>query len=188
MTNITKKMICCVLGGIVLGMVMTYCVLSSHSNDKKVDKPMSDSTGELVSSTEIQAVPKQSPSDPDLILDQQYVAVINKKKVSVPITDAKGTNNSSSQSGSGGGSVLLPQNKGVTATVTQTVDLTPIVNQLRPKWELGVGYAHVDKTNYIPLSIQRNYATNKAIECTVLVKPQDRSINGFMVEHKWLLK
>lgn len=186
MTDITKKMLLCVLGGIVLGAVGCYCFVSfTHRGEKA---PMSDSTGELVSSTEIQATPKRSTSDPDLILDQQYVAVINKKKVSVPITDAKGTNNSNSQSDSGGDDVLPPQNKGVTATVTQTIDLTPMINQLRPKWELGAGYARVDNTNYIPLSIQRNYATNRAIECTVLVKPQDRSINGFMVEHKWLLK
>lgn len=190
MTNITKKSICCALCGFVLGVVTAYCFVSSLKQ-KPVVTPSSDSTSGLISTTELQATPKKSQADADLILDQQYVAVINKKKVSVPLTDArndKSLNNSDSQSASGGGSVLPPQNKGVTATVTQTIDLTPMVNQLRPKWELGAGYARVDKTYYIPLSIQRNYATDKALECTVLVKPHDRSIKGFTVEHKWLLK
>lgn len=119
---------------------------------------------------------KTSPSEPDLEVSQKYTAVINGKKVEVPVNAATGSTAPASTG-----------TNGTSASLRQEVDITPLVDHMVPKWELGVGIGKQkgDSRYYVPLSLQRNYAFDKAIQFELHVDPSDKKINGVEVQHKW---
>ena len=182
-TTRTKNIIALLLS-FTLGAGCCYLYLRG---DNKVSEPppsSSDSKGGLLSTTRIHAATKDNPNEEDLVLSNNYVAVINGEKVSVPIV--KRTTGTTYQPDSAG-SPANDAPQGVKATVEQTIDLTPVLSKLRPAWELGAGVSYVNKRTYVPVSIQRNYADDKALELTVLVDT-DGKAKGAMVQHKWLIK
>lgn len=166
----------------VVGFGSCYWFLSSNRVDYT---PKQDSTDGLLSTTRITVQPKTTSNDTDLVLSQKYTAIVNGEKVSVPIV--KRTNGTTYQPNSADSSSVPASSQGVTATVDQTIDLTPVLSYLRPSWELGAGYSYVNKHSYVPISIQRNYSEDKALELTVLMNT-DGKAEGAMVQHKWLIK
>ena len=112
-------------------------------------------------STEVTIVPKEKPQDPDLVIDNKYVAVINDKQYSLPLKENT-------------------EVKDNVVIVKQEVDVSPLV----PKWEIGVGLGVHKSSVYVPLSIQRNYELNKGIEVELQVNTE--GIRGVSVQHKWL--
>ena len=176
MPTTNQKYIIALLLGIVLGSALTGYYLSKDK--QSTPQHSSVSTSGLLSTTRIQAEVKDNPQDEDLVLSQKYTAVVNGEKVS-------GTNYQ--PTGAGSSNVVQSPQQGVKATVEQTIDLTPVLSRLRPSWELGVGVSYADRQTYVPLSIQRNYADDKALELTVLMNT-DGKAKGAMVQHKWLIK
>lgn len=182
-TTRTKNIIALLLS-FTIGAGCCYLYLRG---DNKASEPLpssSDSKGGLLSTTRIHAETKDNPKEEDLVLSNKYVAVINGEKVSVPIV--KRTAGTINQPDSTGGSAN-DASPGVKATVEQTIDLTPVLSKLHPSWEMGVGVSYVNERAYVPLSIQRNYQADKALELTVLVDT-DGKAKGAMVQHKWLIK
>lgn len=168
-----------------LGLLCCYCVL--HKGDKgHLDTNMSDSTSGLISTTSIQLEPKSSPSDEDLSLQQSYVANINGEKVSIPIVKKKDTDTTSKPNSSSGTAAAQTQGQ-LKTTITQTVDLTPVLSKLKPSWELGIGAARIHNETFGCLSVQRNYKATRAIQLTGYVS-QEGSFKGVEVQHKWLLR
>lgn len=180
------KLIIALLMSFLLGVSSCYYFVSNRADSKADPQLMQDSTSGLLSTTRIQAQTKTAPDDGDLVLSQKYTAVVNGEKVSVPIV-AKRTTGTTYQPDSANSSNVPEPSQGVTATVEQTIDLTPVLSRLRPSWELGTGVSYINKQTYVPFSIQRNYATDKALELTVLVNT-DGKAEGAMVQHKWLIK
>ena len=178
---ITRRDLICLSVGFVLGVLSCYLVLP-RGDQQHLNPNMSNSTSGLQSTTSVQVVPKSDPGEEDLCLSQHYVANINNQKVSVPIVP-KATINPNSQPNSSSGNT---NDKGqVKAVVDQTIDLTPVLSQLRPTWELGIGYTYLDNKHYSCVSLQRNYKKNKALDLTCQI--QDNKVKGFSVQHKWLL-
>lgn len=156
----------------ILSMVATSWFLKDTSKS-----PLgSSATNTPVSISNVQVTPKTSASSPDLQLTQRYTAIINNKKVEVPVKDAVA--DPSVPAASTGAT-------GYAASVTQEIDVTPLVSSLVPRWELGVGMG-MDSNDkvYIPLSIQRNYKTDKAIQVELHLGSNE--IKGVEVQHKWL--
>ena len=117
--------------------------------------------------TQLQVKPKQSVSEPDLIVNNNYKAIVNGETLSVP-------------------SVPKTSTIGDTTTVTQEIDLTPILSKLRPNWEVGTGVGVTNGHLYVPISLQRNYKYNKSIQLEVHLDPKDNfKATGFEVQHKW---
>lgn len=182
--NITRlRTLMALLMSFILGVLGCYCWMSSKGDHNDTPTHSSDSTSGLLSTTRISASPKTSPNAPDLVMSQKYTAVINGEKVSVPIV--KRTTGTTNQPTGAGGSAANSQ--GVKATVEQTIDLTNMLSRLRPSWELGTGVSYMNNKTYVPMSIQRNYADDKALELTVLIDT-DGKAKGAMVQHKWLIK
>lgn len=179
-----KHILLALLVGILLGAGGFY--LFTKGDRQASPTHSQDSTSGLLSTTSVKAETKDSPNDEDLVLSQNYIANINGKKVSVPIVD-KRTVSAANQPAVADGNAVSQTPQGITASVEQTIDLTPVLYSLRPAWELGVGYSRVNNHSYVPLSIQRNYKDTKAVEVTVFVDT-DRQAKGFMVQHKWLIK
>lgn len=168
-----------------VGVGSCYYYMSHRADSEPTLQMKQDSSSGLLSTTRIQAQAKDTPNDEDLVLSQKYTAVINGEKVSVPIV--KRTTGTTYQPDSANSSNVPASQKNVKATVEQTIDLTPVLSRLRPSWELGTGLSYMNNHSYVPISIQRNYAADKALELTVLVNT-DGKAEGAMVQHKWLIK
>lgn len=132
--------------------------------------------------TEITATSKTNTSDPDLILNNRYHAVINGTDVQIPVKDKnikeqlKDTPSSSSPSTSSSTST--------TARVDQTLDLTPIFKdyEKKHKWEVGTGIGRVSNEWYVPIEIQRNFGYDKGVSLQLNVK--DNKVDGFQASYK----
>lgn len=128
--------------------------------------------------TEITATSKTNTSDPDLILNNHYHAVINGTDVQIPVKDKnikeqlKDTPPSPSSSTS------------TTARVDQTLDLTPVFKdyEKKHKWEVGMGIGRVSNEWYVPIEVQRNFGYNKGVSFQLNVK--DNKVDGFQTSYK----
>lgn len=126
--------------------------------------------------TEITATSKTNTSDPDLILNNHYHAVINGTDIQIPVKDKdikkslKDTPSSSPPS--------------TTARVDQTLDLTPIFKdyEKKHKWEVGTGIGRVSNEWYVPIEVQRNFGYNKGVSFQLNVK--DNKVDGFQASYK----
>lgn len=131
--------------------------------------------------TEITAANKTNMSDPDLILNNHYHAVINDTDIQIPVKDKyikeplKDTPSSPSSS-----TTSTP----TTARVDQTLDLTPIFKDYenKHKWEVGTGIGRVSNEWYVPIEVQRNFGYNKGVSFQLNVK--DNKVDGFQASYK----
>lgn len=137
-----------------------------------------DSSTSPSMTTEITATSKTNTSDPDLILNNHYHAVINGTDIQIPVKDKnikeplKDTSTSPSSSTS------------TTARVDQTLDLTPIFKdyEKKHKWEVGTGIGRVSNEWYVPIEVQRNFGYNKGMSLQLNVK--DNKVDGFQTSYK----
>lgn len=137
-----------------------------------------DSSTSPSMTTEITATSKTNMSDPDLILNNHYHAVINGTDVQIPVKDKnikeplKDTPPSPSSSTS------------TTARVDQTLDLTPVFKdyEKKHKWEVGTGIGRVSNEWYVPIEVQRNFGYNKGVSFQLNVK--DNKVDGFQTSYK----
>lgn len=137
-----------------------------------------DSSTSPSMTTEITATSKTNMSDPDLILNNHYHAVINGTDVQIPVKDKnikeplKDTHPSPSSSTS------------TTARVDQTLDLTPVFKdyEKKHKWEVGTGIGRVSNEWYVPIEVQRNFGYNKGVSFQLNVK--DNKVDGFQASYK----
>lgn len=124
----------------------------------------------VTQSTNLDVSAKGSPKDPDLIINNSYTAKVNGETLSVP-------------------SVPKTSTFGDTTTVTQEIDITPLIARMRPQWELGVGVGVHERDVYIPLSIQRNYKEDRGLYLEVHMDPRDNfKVTGAEVQHKWFFR
>ena len=139
-----------------------------------------DSSTSPSMTTEITATSKTNTSDPDLILNNRYHAVINGTGVQIPVKDKnikeqlKDTSSSPSTSFS----------TSTTARVDQTLDLTPLFKdyEKKRKWEMGIGVCRVSNEWYVPIEIQRNFGYDKGVSFQLNVK--DNKVDGFQTNYK----
>lgn len=139
-----------------------------------------DSSTSPSMTTEITATSKTNTSDPDLILNNRYHAVINGTDVQIPVKDKnikerlKDTHSSPSTSSS----------TSTTARVDQTLDLTPLFKdyEKKRKWEMGIGVGRVSNEWYVPIEIQRNFGYDKGVSLQLNVK--DNKVDGFQTSYK----
>ena len=132
--------------------------------------------------TEITATSKTNTSDPYLILNNRYHAVINGNDIQIPVKDKyiketlKGTPSSPSSS--------TTSTTSTTARVDQTLDLTPIFKdyEKKHKWEVGTGIGRVSNEWYVPIEVQRNFGYNKGVSFQLNVK--DKKVDGFQASYK----
>ena len=116
---------------------------------------------------------KQKTSDPDLVVDNRYIAEINGQTFEIPKAP-KGTGKDS---------------KGTTTEITSDINMTPVVRkwadlEYKRNWEVstGLGRSH-DGHFYVPIGLQRNYNYDRAIEISVGLSKDH--VENFQVVHKW---
>lgn len=131
--------------------------------------------------TEITASNKTNTSDPDLILNNRYHAVINGTDIQIPVKDKNIKESLKDTPFSPSSSTTSTT---TTARVDQTLDLTPIFKdyEKKHKWEVGTGIGRVSNEWYVPIEVQRNFGYNKGVSFQLNVK--DNKVDGFQASYK----
>ena len=116
---------------------------------------------------------KQKESDPDLVVDNRYIAEIHGHTFEIPKSP----------------SVTHDAPKGPHTNITSDINMTPVVRkwadlEYKRNWEVstGLGRSH-DGHLYVPIGLQRNYNYDRAIEVSVGVSKDH--VENFQVVHKW---
>lgn len=162
-----------ILGCLLLIIGVFFYNRESVSQPK--DTPTTKQT--IVSDSTLEVSQKSSKDSPDLEVTQKYKAVLNNKEVEVPV-NVTTTSDTSPTAGA----------TSYTASLRQEIDITPLVKEAIPAWEIGVGAGvNKDRSVYIPLSIQRNYEVTKGVQVELHLDPEDRKIQGLEIQHKWRL-
>lgn len=142
-----------------------------------------DSSTSPSMTTEITATSKTNTSDPDLILNNHYHAVINGTDVQIPVKD-KNIKEQLKDTPYSSPSSSTTSTTSTTARVDQTLDLTPIFKdyEKKHKWEVGTGIGRVSNEWYVPIEIQRNFGYDKGVSLQLNVK--DNKVDGFQASYK----
>lgn len=173
MMSINKTTIRYILAGILLGVLITGLYFTSvrHGGNTNVHQPETPkTTSQLPVTTQstLSVTKKTTESDPDLIVSNKYVAKIDGKLVEAPMKP----------------NVSYKDKNSTTATVSTTIDVTPLVKQMTPKWEAGVGVGYIDKDVLPCMTLQRNYEHDKAVEAVIQIDT-DGNFKGASLVHKW---
>lgn len=173
MVSINKTTIRYILAGILLGVLITGLYFTSVRRDGNTNVHQSETpkttTSKLPVTTQstLSVTKKTTESDPDLIVSNKYVAKIDGKLVEAPIKN-----------------VSYKDKNNTTATVSTTIDVTPLVKQMTPKWEAGVGVGYIDKDVLPCMTLQRNYKHDKAVEAVIQIDTSG-NFKGASLVHKW---
>lgn len=124
---------------------------------------------------------KQAMTDPDLVVNNRYIAEINGQTFEIPKrTGQVSLRNSKDSKG---------DSLGLQTKVTSDIDMTPVVKKMadleyKRNWEVstGLGRSH-DGHFYVPIGLQRNYNYDRAIEVSVGISKDH--VENFQVVHKW---
>lgn len=121
---------------------------------------------EIHETTHVTIKEKQKDTDPDLVVNNRYIAEVQGKTYEIPKVA-----------------------KGDQTTITSDINMTPIVRKVadleyKRNWEVstGIGRSH-DGHFYVPIGIQRNYNYDRAIEVSVGVAKDH--VENIQVTHKW---
>ena len=123
------------------------------------DVPNAQTT--LTTQSSVSLTSKVTSSSPDLVVENRYIAKVNGKTYEVPAKTSEDT-----------------------LEVTQTVDVSPLVEALSPNWSVGIGLGYHDDV-YIPLSIQRDYTPYKALRFEMHIDKSMNHIEGYEIQHVW---
>lgn len=172
MMSINKTTIKYILAGILLGVLITGLYFTSvrrggNTNVHHSETPKTTSQLPVTTQSTLSVTKKITKSDPDLIVSNKYVAKIDGKLVETPIKN-----------------VSYKDKNSTTATVSTTIDVTPLVKQMTPKWEAGVGVGYVDNDVSPCMTLQRNYKHDKAVEAVIQIDTSG-NFKGASLVHKW---
>lgn len=175
MMSINKATIRYILAGILLGVLITGLYFTSvrRGGNTNVHQPETSKTSTITSKlpvttkSTLSVTKKTTESEPDLIVSNKYVAKIDGKLVEAPIKN-----------------VSYKDKNSTTATVSTTIDVTPLVKQMTPKWEAGVGIGYVDNDVLPCMTLQRNYKHDKAVEAVIQIDTNG-NFKGASLVHKW---
>lgn len=124
---------------------------------------------------------KQRNTDPDLVVDNRYIAEVNGETIEIPKRTGQVSLRDSKDS--------KGDSLGLQTKVTSDINMTPIVRKMadleyKRNWEVsaGLGRSH-DGHFYVPIGIQRNYNYDRAIEVSVGLSKDH--VENFQVVHKW---
>ena len=172
MMSINKTTIRYILAGVlvivlIIGLYFTSVRRGENTNVHHSETPKTTSQLPVTTQSTLSVTKKTTESEPDLIVSNKYVAKIDGKIVEAPIKD-----------------VSYKDKNSTTTTVSTTIDVTPLVKQMTPKWEAGVGIGYVDNDVLPCMTLQRNYKHDKAVEAVIQIDTSG-NLKGASLVHKW---
>ena len=172
MMSINKTTIRYILAGVlvivlIIGLYFTSVRRGGNTNVHHSETPKTTSQLPVTTQSTLSVTKKTTESEPDLIVSNKYVAKIDGKIIEAPIKD-----------------VSYKDKNSITTTVSTTIDVTPLVKQMTPKWEAGVGIGYVDNDVLPCMTLQRNYKHDKAVEAVIQIDTSG-NLKGASLVHKW---
>ena len=170
---------------LIVTLIVLHCILNlymcrtgnNNNNNNNItnnDNNKIDTNVTATIDTNVTATLKESPSEPDVILTNTYVANVNGEILKIPVVTPHELNSLDAKT---------------TGKITQTIDLTHVVNNMNNKykknWEVGIGYGTHNGKSYVPVEIQRNYKEDKAI--SIEFHKTTKGTQGYEIKHKWKL-
>ena len=155
------------VGVLIIGLYFTSVRRGENTNVHQPETPKTTSKLPVTTQSTLSVTKKITESEPDLIVSNKYVAKIDGKLVEAPMKN-----------------VSYKDKNSTTATVSTTIDVTPLVKQMTPKWEAGVGVGYVDKDVLPCMTLQRNYKHDKAVEAVIQIDTSG-NFKGASLIHKW---
>lgn len=170
--SINKTTIRYILAGILLvvliiGLYFTSVRRGGNTNVHQPETPKTTSKLPVTTQSTLSVTKKITENEPDLIVSNKYVAKIDGKLVEAPMKN-----------------VSYKDKNSTTTTVSTTIDVTPLVKQMTPKWEAGIGVGYVDKDVLPCMTLQRNYKHDKAVEAVIQIDTSG-NFKGASLVHKW---
>lgn len=161
-----------------------YAILhiTTTNSVSKVESPEDSIGTEVLHETNhVEIKEKQGITDPDLVVDNRYIAEINGQTFEIPKRSGQvSLRNSKDSKG---------DSLGLQTKVTSDINMTPVVRKMadleyKRNWEVstGLGRSH-DGHFYVPIGLQRNYNYDRAIEVSIGVSKDH--IENLQVTHKW---
>lgn len=157
-----------------------YAILHSTTTDS-VAKVEGEETEVIHETHYVTIKEKQRNTDPDLVVDNRYIAEINGQTFEIPKRTGQVSERNSKDS--------KQDSLGFQTKVTSDINMTSVVKKMadleyKRNWEVsaGLGRSH-DGHFYVPIGLQRNYNYDRAIEVSVGVSKDH--IENFQVVHKW---
>ena len=162
---------------VVIGIVCTIVLFSFHSSFNSSTAPVPNSGSNPQINSSFSVVPKSSPEDSDLVIEHHYKATIDGEVVNVPIHTVSNSVPVSNPDN--------PSSLGNTVSFSQELDLTPLLSDYEHKknWEVGAGVGCHDGDVYFPVSVQRNFSHDRAVEGVVHLSDSG-SVTGGEVLYK----
>ena len=172
MMSINKTTIRYILAGVlvivlIIGLYFTSVRRGGNTNVHHSETPKTTSQLPVTTQSTLSVTKKTTESEPYLIVSNKYVAKIDGKIVEAPIKD-----------------VSYKDKNSTTTTVSTTIDVTPLVKQMTPKWEAGVGIGYVDNDVLPCMTLQRNYTHDKAVKAIIQIDTSG-NLKGASLVHKW---
>lgn len=157
-----------VVGVLIIGLYFTSVRRGENTNVHQPETPkITTSKLPVTTQSTLSVTKKTTESEPDLIVSNKYVAKIDGKLVEAPMKN-----------------VSYKDKNNTTTTVSTTIDVTPLVKQMTPKWEAGVGIGYVDNDVLPCMTLQRNYKHDKAVEAVIQIDTSG-NFKGASLVHKW---
>lgn len=161
-----KYLLCTLIGVLVTYLVMNHYNPVKRVVDTSVHSTQTTSKTPITTATDVTLVQKDNPSSPDLVVRNVYVADIDGKQIEAPVVTKKDDQQ---------------------AIVKSVIDVTPLVKQMTPKWEAGVGVDVDNNYKVSPcVSLQRNYKQDKAVEMVITINKENGKVERGMLLHKWM--
>lgn len=171
----------------VVSFLLGYgCYAILHSTTRtvpKVESSNEDSIGtEVLHETNtITLKEKQRNTDPDLVVNNRYIAEVNGEIIEIPKRTGQVSLRDSKDS--------KGDSLGFQTKVISDINMTPIVRKMadleyKRNWEVsaGIGRSH-DGHFYVPIGLQRNYNYDRAIEVSIGLSKDH--VENIQVVHKW---
>lgn len=175
-TNYIKYTIVAVVSFLLgYGCYAIFNSIATTNSESKVESSTKDSedTAVIHETNHITLKEKQRDTDPDLVVNNRYIAEIHGQPFEIPKSP----------------SVTHEGSKGLQTTITSDINMTPVVRKMadleyKRNWEVstGIGRSH-DGHFYVPIDLQRNYNYDRAIEVSIGLSKDH--VENFQVVHKW---
>ena len=161
-----------------------YAILhtTTTNSESKVESSKDSIGTEVLHDTNTRQIKeKQRNTDPDLVVDNRYIAEVNGETIEIPKRTGQVSLRDSKDS--------KGDSLGLQTKVTSDIDMTPVVRKMadleyKRNWEVsaGLGRSH-DGHFYVPIGIQRNYNYDRAFEISVGLSKDH--VENIQVLHKW---
>ena len=159
-----------VVGVLIIGLYFTSVRRGENTNVHQPETPkITTSKHTVTTQSTLSVTKKTTESEPDLIVSNKYVAKIDGKLVEAPMKSDVS---------------YKDKNNTTTTTVSTTIDVTPLLKQMTPKWEAGVGVGYINNDVLPCMTLQRNYKHDKAVEAVIQIDTSG-NFKGASLVHKW---